>query len=849
MSGMFKVTWRNLVARKLRLFLSAFAIVLGVAFVAGSFIFTDALSGSFSGIIRGTTSDVEIAPKGANDFDSVQDSRTIPVDVVDEINALPEVDQANGVLTVQGVYIIGADDKLVGGNGPPGFAINYTETRSLTGDQILTLVDGELPSGPGEVAFDESAADKAGYEIGDTVTLTSPGDPPSIEATLVGTVRFGSEGGLVGATLSVFDAQEMQDTWFDGRDVYSGISVNVAEGVSQEEAADAIRPILPPGIVATTGDQYAESNENEIAEALSFINIFLLVFAFVAVVVSTFLIVNTFSILVAQRSRELALLRAMGASRRQVRRSVLLEAFVVGLVGSTAGLLVGYLLALGIRELFASFGLDLTGADFVIEPRTVVVSYAVGLLVTMFAAYLPARRAAKIAPVAAMRDEVALPEATVRRRFLFGVGLVALGVLSIIGGFIGEGESGLSLIGLGALLILVGVSLMSPVLGGPIIHGLGKVYRRLFGTVGTLASENSLRNPRRTAATASALMVGLTLVALMSILGSSASASTERAIESALTSELVVSDAIGTPFSPAIAEQIRQIDGVETVAEFRQASADIGDNSVFVGAVDPQQLGDVLNVQLMFGQDLAPGTILIDANVAEDNGYEVGEQLDVTFQNGEPQQLEVAGTFLANSLPAQYIVTLDTLAAGGPAPRDSLVFITTTPSADIEQVRSEIETVLEDNPTVTLKDPQEFVDEQLELINQFLGIIYALLGLAIVIAVLGIINTLALSVIERTREIGLLRAVGLSRRQLRRMVRLESVAIALLGAILGIVMGLAFGIALQRAIADEGLDVLSIPWLTLIIFVVLAAIVGVLAAVLPARRAAKLNVLDAITTE
>jgi putative ABC transport system permease protein len=831
------------------LFLSAFAIVLGVAFVAGSFIFTDALGGSFEGIIRGTTSDVEIAPKGANDFDSQQDSRTIPAEVVDEINALPEVDQANGNLTVQGVYIIGENDKLVGGQGPPGLAVNFGDTRSLTGDQILTLADGELPSAPGEVAFDEAAFDKSGYELGDTVTLASPGDPPSLEATLVGTVRFGSEGGLVGATLTVFDTQDMQDTFFGGRDVYTTISVNLAEGVSQDEAADAISEVLPPGVVATTGDDYAERNESDIAEALGFINIFLLVFAFVAVVVSTFLIINTFSILVAQRSRELALLRAMGASRRQVRRSVLLEAFVVGLVGSTVGLAVGYVLALGIRELFAGFGLDLTGADFVIEPRTVVVSYGVGLLVTMFAAYLPARRAAKIAPVAAMRDEVALPEATVRRRFLFGVGLVALGVLSIIGGFIGEGEFGLLLIGLGALLILVGVSLMSPVLGGPIIHGLGKIYRRLFGTVGTLASENSLRNPRRTAATASALMVGLTLVALMSILGSSASASTEQAIKSALRSELVISDAIGTPFSPAIAEQVRQVEGVEAVAQFRQAMAEVDGSSVFVGAADPEQLGQVLNVQLLFGQDLAPGSILIDGNVADDEGYDVGEELDVTFQNGEPQQLEVAGTFLANSLPAEYIVTLDTMAAGGLEPKDSLVFITTAPDADIDAVRSEIDSILEDNPTVTLKDPQEFVDEQLELINQFLGIIYALLGLAIVIAVLGIINTLALSVIERTREIGLLRAVGLSRRQLRQMVRLESVAIALLGAVLGIVMGLAFGIALQRAIADEGLDILKIPWLTLVIFVVLAAIVGVLAAVLPARRAAKLNVLEAITTE
>jgi putative ABC transport system permease protein len=335
----------------------------------------------------------------------------------------------------------------------------------------------------------------------------------------------------------------------------------------------------------------------------------------------------------------------------------------------------------------------------------------------------------------------------------------------------------------------------------------------------------------------------------MSILGSSASASTERVIKSAMPSQLVISDAVGVPFSPAIADEVRQVDGVETVAEFRQANAKLDGKSIFVGAADPEELAKVLNVQLLGGQDLKPGTVLVDDRAAEDAGLKAGDTASIVFQNDKPLKVTVAGTYLANSLPASYIVSLETMERGGLKPLDSLVFITTEDGADVSQVRDRIDSILESNPTVTLKDPQEFVDEQLALIDQFLAIIYALLGLAIVIAVLGIINTLALSVIERTREIGLLRAVGLSRRQLRRMVRLESVAIALLGAVLGIAMGLAFGIALQRAIADEGLDVLSIPWVTLVVFVVLSAIVGILAAVLPARRAAKLNVLQAINTE
>ena len=472
------------------------------------------------------------------------------------------------------------------------------------------------------------------------------------------------------------------------------------------------------------------------------------------------------------------------------------------------------------------------------------------MVVTMFAAYLPARRASKIAPVAAMRDDIALPESTLRRRLIVGVVLTVIGVVSMVLGFVGEGGTGVSLVGLGMLLILLGVASMSPILGVPIIKGLGVLYQRLFGTVGVLATQNSLRNPRRTAATASALMIGLTLVALMSILGASMKASFDKVITAAVSSQLVVSNAIQTPFSPAIADEIRPIDGVETVAQFRQALGKINGEDSFIGAADPEQLTQALNVDVMAGQAAFPENgMLVDARIAEDNDLAVGDTATLTFQNDKPLKITVAGTFLANSMPASYIVGLDTLEEGGLKPADSYLFITTEPGADIDAVRADIDEVLKDLPTVSLKNPQEFVDEQLAFINQFLFIVYALLGLAIVIAVLGIINTLALSVIERTREVGLLRAVGLSRRQLRRMVRLESVAISLLGAILGITMGLVFGISMQKAIADQGLDVLGIPWVVLFFFLIAAGVVGVLAAVLPARRAAKLNVLDAITTE
>jgi putative ABC transport system permease protein len=848
---MVRVTMRNLLARKLRLALSAFAIVLGVAFVSGSFIFTDALGGAFNGIIKGTTADVEVAPKGAGSFTAQQDTRTIAASVVRRLAKLPQTAAAHGVDQVQGVYVIGANGKLVGGNGPPGLAFNYGTTRAITGDQIIRLTSGQLPSGMGEVALDESTAEKAGYSLGDRVTLVTPGKQPLMHATLTGLVHFGSSGGLVGATLTIYDQTAIQQLFFGGRDVFTGVSLTAADGVSQDQLAKAANKVLPPDVRARSGDAVAKENQDAIGKALGFINTFLLVFAAVAMVVGTFLIINTFSILVAQRSRELALLRAMGASKGQVNRSVLTEAFVVGLIGSTIGIGLGYLLALGLRALFAVIGLDLGSATFPLKPRTIAVSYAVGVVVTMIAAYLPARRAARIAPVAAMRDEVALPESSLRRRMIAGASSVLVGIALMVAGFRGSGGTGLLLIGGGMLLILVGVALMSPVLGRPVILALGALFRRVFGTVGALATQNSLRNPRRTAATASALMIGLTLVALMSILGQSAKASTDKAINDTLTADFVVSNAVGTPFSTGIADRIRQIPGVQTVAQFRSAVGKIDGDQVFLGAADPTALAQALKVKMSAGamSDLANSAILVDKNTASSHHYALGDQVALRLQAGV-QKLTVAGVFSASAaVPANYLVTLDTLRKGGLQPADSLLFITKSPGAETAAIDAQIAQVIKGLPTVTLKNQQEFADEQSQQINTFLYIIYALLGLAIIIAVLGIVNTLALSVIERTREVGLLRAVGLSRRQLRRMVRLESVAIAVLGAVLGVIMGVAFGIVLQRAIADQGIDVLSIPGLQLAFFVLVAALVGVLAAVLPARRAARLNVLDAITTQ
>jgi putative ABC transport system permease protein len=848
---MLRVTLRNLLARKLRLLMSGFAIVLGVAFVAGSFIFTDALDASFTKIVDNTTGDVIVRQAGSDASSDVQPTADVPGSLIAKVRGLDGVADVQGDITLFGVFVVGQDGKAIGGNGPPALGVNLNDAQTDQGTPVLQVIEGKAPTGTGEIALDKRTADKAGYEIGDTVPLITSSGPPRLSAKLSGIVQFGSGGGLLGATLTVFDTSAMQQLFFHGHDVYTDLTVTTASGFSQRQVAGEIGPLLPKTLEASTGNDVANESLNAIGSALKFINTFLLVFAGVALVVGIFLIINTFSILVAQRSRELALLRALGASRRQVTRSVLLEAFVVGLIGSTLGLLGGFLLAIGLKALLGLFGLDLSGAGLQLHARTVIVSYLVGLVVTLLAAYIPALRASRIAPVAAMRDDVALPESSLRRRMIAGLALLVVGfVLLGLGLFTGVGKA-ILMVGIGILGVLIGVALVSPVAGRPVLLGLGALFGGMFKSVGRLASQNALRNPRRTAATASALMIGLALVTTMAILGSSTAASTDKLIKDTFKADFVVSTTVQTPFSPSIGREIANTPGVDTAAVFQGQQLKVDGSTQFFGAIDPADFGKAVAVDIQSGSlsDLHNGTMLMEAHQADSEGVDVGDQQTVQFPGGD-EKLTVAGTFNGSPVvPANYLVTTQTMAAGGIKPADSMVYITKDHSASATQVGDAIEQQIKDVPTVKLQDQTQYAQSQRDQINQVLALIYALLALAIVIAVLGIINTLALSVIERTREVGLLRAVGMSRRQLRRMVRLESIAISVLGAVLGVVMGLIFGVALQQAIASQGIEVLKIPVIQLVVFIALAAVVGVLAAVLPARRAAKLDVLRAITTE
>ncbi|HEU0214024.1 MAG TPA: ABC transporter permease [Jiangellaceae bacterium] len=850
---MLRATLKSLAARKLRLGLSAFAIVLGVAFVVGSFVFTDTLDETFERIFADSNSDVIIRPV-VGEGDQFQftggDARTLPAAMVDDLADVEGVDRADGTVTNQSVFVIGSEGRLVGGTGAPGVATNWTDAPAEDGSVPLQVVDGREPRTADEVVLEAKTADRAEYEVGDQVTLVMPGDPPQLRARLVGITDFGNGNSLAGATLTLFDTRTAQDLLLDGEDVFNSIGVTAADDADVAELRDRIVQTLPDGVEALTGSELAEENEDAIQQALGFFNTFLLIFAAIALFVGIFLILNTFSILVAQRTQEMALFRALGAGRRQVTRSVLVEAVAVGLVGSTLGLLLGMGVAQLLKLAFALFGLDLGGAGLVLRPRTVLIAYAVGIVVTLVAAYVPARRAARVPPVAAMRDDVVFPHTSLRMRRVLGTVLTIAGAVSMGVGLFTEVARAGTFVGAGVAAVFVGVALLAPVVGPPIVRVIAGWFPRAFGTVGLLARENAQRNPRRTAATASALMIGLALVAAMSVIGQSTNRSIDRALDDGLKAQFVVSNAVGQPFSPALADRIAGLDGVAEVARVRYNAAQADGVGVFLAAFDPAAYAQAAELEISSGSDGLPSDgVLVSEDYARDQAVGVGDTVEIALP-AATRDMEVGGIFASTQLLfADLVVGLDTLKSGGIRPADSTVYVVSGQGADPAEVRSGIEEAADELPMVAVKDQEAFKAEQRSQVNQLLYLVYALLGLAIIIAILGIVNTLALSVLERTREIGLLRAVGLSRPQLRRMVQLESVAIAVLGAVLGIGLGLLFGIALQRSQADSGLEVLAVPWVQLIIFVVLAAVVGVLAALWPAARAARLDVLRAITTE
>ncbi len=846
---MIRAAFKSLLARKVRLVMSTFAIVLGVSFVVGTLIFSDTLNRSFLSLFAYTVGDVVVSPEGG-DVPGGETGGTVSADLVDALAELPGAARADGQIGVTGVYVVDVDGRPLGGFGPPSFGGNWSDAPAGNGLQGLSILEGRAPAADDEVVLDSATAEKSGWELGDAVPMITADRTANLEPTLVGIAGFPEGGSLNGATLAAFETSRAQELFLGDEDVFNSVWVTADDGVSQTELLAEVEGVLPDGVEAVTGDEETDDQAEQLLEVISFLTTFLLIFAGISLVVGSFLIVNTFSILVAQRSRELALLRALGASRRQVTRSVQLESFVLGVLGSTLGLGLGVLLASALRALFANFGLDLSGQSTVYGWRTFAAAYAVGIVVTMVAAYLPARRTAKIAPVQALRDDVALPESTLRTRLWWGLGLAGVGALSLAEGLtdlLGLGQEAW-FVGIGVLAVLLGVTAMSPILARPYLEAARSLFERVLGPIGNLAGQNTLRHPRRTAATASALMIGLTLACTMAIVGASAGATVDQQTEDTFSGDYVVSSIFGGPFSSSIADRLEQVDGVEAVVQQRFGFAQYDGGFAGIGATDPEDL-ERLELVLASGtpEDLVLDTVLLAEGFARSNGLEQGDPVEVEVNAGTAEWT-VAGTFEASALvQSGFLVSIETFEKAGYPAQDNFLVLYTEAGASGMQDR--LDEALADQPIVTAQDQEAFAAEQRAQIDQFVLFIYALLGLALVIAVLGIVNTLALSVIERTREVGLLRAIGVTRRQLRWMITLESVVISSLGAVLGVVLGIGFGFALLTAVRDEGLEVIAVPYGQVAIFLVLSIVIGVLAAVLPARRAARLDVLEAISTE
>ena len=851
---MLRLTWRNLLARKVRLLMSALAIVLGIGFLAGVLTFSNGLQATFDNIVFGSTSDAVVRPAGdvrAADA-GVATTQVISPEDVDRLSALPEVEDAVGSVDGVGSFLLDKNGKALNVQGAPTLAFNYAPTDNMAGEQILELNQGRWPAEPGEITLDTSAAERGDYQVGDQVTMFVPSGEPQRTFDLVGTADFNG-GGTAGATLVLLDTEEAQEIFLDGQDAFTSVALTGADGVSQTELAEAAGKVVPEGFDAVTGNKVAKETQEQIGQFLDVISYFLVTFAVIAIVVGSFIIFNTFSILVSQRVRESALLRALGASRKQVTRSVLVEALVMGIVGSAVGLVLGLGVARLVAWAFRSLvGLEVSGELLTLSPGTIVAGFAVGVLVTMAAGFVPARRAAKVPPVAAMRDDLVVQEKGMTRRLVLGTLAMLVGTALVVTGLMGAPGNDAMWIGVGAVIWVVTTAVLAPVVGHPVLVACRTVFGRLFGTPGRLAGENALRNPRRTGATASALMIGLAVVSAVGVLAASLSATQDAIVDDQFKSDFLVQTPTFQGFNPTFGDRMAAVDGVAEVSRQQgspvSVEVDGEPDQTFAAGVDPAFF-EIYDLDLVSGTDQISGDeAVLSEGRAEELGAKPGDTIDVEFPGGRVVPLEVRGIFEDTPTTGGITVPLSVLEEAGIKRSDSSLSITIDDGADRAAVQRELEAVVEDLPILAVQDKEEFRELISSQVNLLLGMIYGLLGLAVIIAVIGIINTLGLSVLERTREIGLLRAVGLSRRKLRWMITLESVAIALLGAVLGLVLGLVIGVVLRESLKDD-LTELALPIDNLVIFLVVAVLFGVLAAVVPAIRASRMKVLQAIATE
>ena len=854
---MTKVALRGLLGRKTRAFLTAFAIILGVAMVSGTFVLTDTIKSAFGTVFQQAykNADAVITGKSAigtgGGGGNGPEIPSLPASLLTRVQGLPEVSLASGGISDQ-AQLVGHNGKVISVGGAPGLAFSH----SPQGERFnpLSLTAGTWPSGPGEVAIDAQTASKKNFHVGEDVGIIARG--PVQQFRIVGTVKFAGVSSLGGATISVFTLPEAQQL-FHKQGQYDQINVAAKSGTSPDQLVAAIKPLLGPSAQVRTGQGQAAQATKDTSGFLNIFQDFLLAFGGIALFVGSFVIANTLSITIAQRTRELATLRTLGASRRQVLRSVLLEALVIGTFASVVGLFLGLLLAKGLNSLLVSFGIDLPQASTVFKTRTIIVALAVGIIITLIAAMRPALRSTRVPPIAAAREGALLPPSRWAKYSLQGA-LVTIAVaiaLMLVGLFASGVSTGLRLlaVGVGALALFIGVAMLAPKLVPPLVRVLGWPAARFGGAAGKLAEGNSARNPARTASTASALMIGLALVTLVAVLAAGLRSNFEGAVKKAFIGDYAVTAENNfSPTSIASEEAARKVPGVTVVSGVRAGTARAFGSNINLTGVEPNA-NQVIKVDWQDGSqatmaELGSDGAFVSKDYAKSNHLQVGSPLEVETPTGKVLHLKLKGITnppKGGSPFGDITISQALFDSLFQNPQNLFTLIKTQDGVTAANT-AELEAALSGFPDAKVQTESQFVNNQLSGLNTLLNLLYVLLSLSIVVSLFGIVNTLVLTVFERTRELGMLRAVGMSRRQVRRMIRHESIITALLGAALGIPVGILLALMVGGAIGSVAF---TIPVGTLIVFIIAAIIAGLIAAIWPARRAGRLNVLQALSYE
>jgi len=836
---MRNVTIKGLLAHKLRLVLTSLAIVLGVTFIAGTFVLTDTLHNVFYSLVGNVYQKVDFEVRGVAQFpgNSANAVRNpIPEPLLTTVRRVPGVEAAYG--EVEGyAQFVSHQGQAISTGGAATLGIDFDPDPRLS---ELRLVEGRPPTTSHDVVMDAGTAQKYNFKLGQRVRILSSGPPASF--TITGIARFGTANNLAGATIAAFTLPTAQVIAGEVGQL-DDINVVAKPGADKPVVQRDIARVLPSGVEVVTGQTVVNEETSAIDQALSFFSTALLVFAFISLFVGAFTIFNTFSIIVGQRTRELALLRVVGASRRQVFRSVLAEAAIVGAVSSLIGIGLGVLTAIGLEALLSGFGVTLPKGPLVFEARTVLVCLAVGVGVTVISAISPARRAVRIPPVAAITNRQEAGSVSNRRRFVRGTAVFVIGALLVA---VGLSAPAIALVGAGAAVIFVGATMLAPAVARPLSSVIGRPLARVLGVPGRLGRENSMRSPRRTAQTASALMVGLALVSAIAVFGASASKSATASVDQAISADILVTASSGG-LSNSVPVILSTVPGVTREATVYRGQFEFDHSVGTITGAPTAHLGDTVILRMKSGSpgSMARGELLIDSTTATSDHLSVGDVVPVKFAETGATQIRVGGIYEANALIGSFLVGNSYYLSHFQSPNPGGVLLRT----DASGVDKRVTDALSAYPNVKVQTRAQFEQAQASTINQLLGLIYALLALAVLIALIGIVNTLMLSVFERTREIGLLRAVGMKRRQIRAMIRSESVIIAVFGAIIGIAIGTGLGIALAASLRQQGITDTVVPVSSLIIFLVLSAVLGLVAATWPARRAANLDVLAAIAAD